>query len=1124
MGMLEIKDRVAELAERLSKGKGGKYQEYIVTVDGKQYTRPPERHSPDLVPVADLVQKGQLPPFLPRERPTALTEYADKYIAKPFAAGLTQPLYSNQQIAPPPGQVPSTLGGFKDYLYRSLNMAPPGSPEMQRYEQWEDPMLKLGPVHIGVKGVAESLPYMAIPAAGQVAPGLRAVKGVGILAKTARVGGEILKPVEALEQLPGKVVGKVAEKFKPKVIPTSPSTSITTPKGLTAMTESAVPKGGGTQTVGTVPTTGTKLFADLPDADETVRVITQPDAYQKAANLPGVKSIFGTLSPSSVADTPAKQFLVGRAQQRFTGQQYAQQVMSNLRQLGSQEKVFGKVATDGTIAEGVFKGLTPQHISENFNLYATKLTPEQSTWIKTSNMVADEKLAFLKRNGIDVNELSFENGGHWADRKYVGKFDSEGNLIESASLGAGPGRPGAKLGAEKSRVFADIQDATAAGFRPMAMDEAQYWNTVGAYNRVADKGMTEWLLERIPWRKVGAPQELIDTAESARITRNRAKALLASYNKIGMRKGWDVNQTTIDEIAKSFPTEAANLKMVVERQHLMEVGKATPIDFTSSIRRTESLVAVKQSQYDTALTARLRASEQGVKVHFGEATVPAPAFAGKILTGSEAQETARLIGQSLSPHVIGALDSLNKFNALQRLFALAGDASIFTIQLIFGPSHMPEYMKSANAFVRGLIDEEWIAKYLVRPENQAIIQKSRNLIVPTSGTMEATEALGTQGILNKGLFRIAAKPLKPFSRGYENAMTVAGVEMRKALDHLCTTPENTAAVEDFINAFRGLASSQRLGVSPLWRSTERAAMLAPQYNRSIAALLFDLVKFGGSAGVAGGQARRSLALGITAIAAASVGISIAAGETPEQAAQHLNPKSQNFMTWDVAGQRVGPGSKVRSLLAMMGKIVKNPSLLNSKNADELLSYNPLVKFMRGNLSGGASTALDLITGKDYIGDPTRDGLLHISERVLAQNLVPLWIQSSTLEGGTAAGRGINAGASFMGLRSYTEYPNTPQGQLDKRRDEISQQIYKKDYSDLTDAEKTTLIKNSIYVDDAVRKKWSEAKRKQEGGYWVPYEEKTPTDTNPYSKNKKSTDTNPYAKIKKSTDDINPYAK
>ena len=276
MGMLEIKDRVAELAERLSKGKGGKYQEYIVTVDGKQYTRPPERHSPDLVPVADLVQKGQLPPFLPRERPTALTEYADKYIAKPFAAGLTQPLYSNQQIAPPPGQVPSTLGGFKDYLYRSLNMAPPGSPEMQRYEQWEDPMLKLGPVHIGVKGVAESLPYMAIPAAGQVAPGLRAVKGVGILAKTARVGGEILKPVEALEQLPGKVVGKVAEKFKPKVIPTSPSTSITTPKGLTAMTESA-----GTQTAGTVTEDPVAKLARLIKAAEPPRQETELLKHQE---------------------------------------------------------------------------------------------------------------------------------------------------------------------------------------------------------------------------------------------------------------------------------------------------------------------------------------------------------------------------------------------------------------------------------------------------------------------------------------------------------------------------------------------------------------------------------------------------------------------------------------------------------------------------------------------------------------------------------------------------------------------------------------------------------------------------------------------------------------------------
>jgi len=254
-------------------------------------------------------------------------------------------------------------------------------------------------------------------------------------------------------------------------------------------------------------------------------------------------------------------------------------------------------------------------------------------------------------------------------------------------------------------------------------------------------------------------------------------------------------------------------------------------------------------------------------------------------------------------------------------------------------------------------------------------------------------------------------------------MTVAGIELRKALDHLCTTPESTAAIEDFINAFRGLASSQRLGVSPLWRSTERAAILAPQYNRAIAALLFDLVKFGGAPGVAGTQARRSLALGIAAISAASVGISIAAGESMQEAVDHLNPASRNFMTWDVAGQKVGPGSKIRSLLAMLGQIIRNPGSLNSANADELLSYNPLVKFVRGNLSGGAGTALDIITGKDYIGDPTRQNILQLSKEVFAQNLVPLWIQSATMEGGTAGQRGIQAAGSFMGLRTYIPKTN-----------------------------------------------------------------------------------------------------
>ena len=142
---------------------------------------------------------------------------------------------------------------------------------------------------------------------------------------------------------------------------------------------------------------------------------------------------------------------------------------------------------------------------------------------------------------------------------------------------------------------------------------------------------------------------------------------------------------------------------------------------------------------------------------------------------------------------------------------------------------------------------------------------------------------------------------------------------------------------------------------------------------------------------------------------------MARGEDKDEIIEHFNPNSSKFFTWDVAGQNVGPGSKVRSLIKLIAQSADNP--------DELLEFsmdNPALRFLRGNLSPVIGSSIDLITGRSYIGDPTRDGMLSFSKEILAGNLLPIWVQSALLEGGNIKGRTARGLAEFFGGRAYPD--------------------------------------------------------------------------------------------------------
>ncbi len=780
-------------------------------------------------------------------------------------------------------------------------------------------------------------------------------------------------------------------------------------------------------------------FAPLQDTQTAIDIATKPDVYRSIANLPGLKEIMKSVNPSAVAGTPAEKAIIARAVLRDEAGQKSQGVISYLNQLGSQQKVFGKLDNKGLIQSGDLKGKSVNDIRTYPNKY--KLSTSQKQWIERAEEIEQAKLQYLRENGIDIRELSFAEGGQYAGRRVYAMMSSDGELLDTALVSAGPSRVGGKLGAEKHRIFATAEEAIKAGYRYLPDDEALALNVRAAYNKVADKKMAEWLLSKIPWRTTGAPEELILAAEGARMRLYRSKQLLAALNRAN--RGEKLPTQTINSIARVYPNEAKDLEQLV---NLKQSGKAITKPVKALRDKAKALIDSNTNDYNAAVNARARARETAMSPHYGEAMVMHPSFQGKIFTGEEAKKTADTLRNALEPRLNKLLEGANKFNAFVRYFKLAGDMSPFGIQLLYLAGQNPvTYGKAGVAFMRVLFDSKFHATFI--SNNKGVIDRHPNLIMSSQGT-EFTEALARGGLLRSGVMKMGGVVLEPFQRGFEVALDVAGIEMAKSLEHLAKTPQQVADLDQFINEFRGMTSSARLGVTPNWRAVETMTLLAPRYNRAIAGLLSDTVR----GGLRGRLARNGLARGIIALVAMFIVAGFAMGKDWDEIKDTLDPRSSKFLTYDIGGVNIGPGSKVRSVIRVVAESAENPDDLLQLSMEN----NPALRFVRGNLSPMLGQSIDLIKGKNYIGDPTRDSWLTFARENMLVQFLPIWVENLAMEGGNPSQRMIRGAGEFFGGRAY---PETAWDEVSRLRDRYAAEDFGKKYEELNNSDKDSLKSN-----------------------------------------------------------------
>jgi hypothetical protein len=963
-----------------------------------------------------------------------------------------------------------------------------------------------------------------------------------------------------------------------------------------------------------------------------------PDMGRRAANLPGVRHAAAQFNPSSVANTPAQIWGVGRAVMGDEADTLTETAMLRLRNLGSQDEIFGAIGDDGLIGmEGPLKGIAMNTIRTNRKAYIRKLNDTQKAWLDAAHDIERAKLKYLNDNGIDIKKIDYTEGGEYAGRRVV-KYGASGDVVGHGFIGQklqGKKGPGVPEGFERERAFANIEIALEEGFRYLPEDEALRLNVRAAYQKVADKRMTDWLLQQkaIKWRYSAVPDQIQNVISEARKSKKvlgdienfvahtlrgfkpLPSHLTKLHNKIaeadpmaayGYRELGQaienalsfapdtINQALVrmpDEVYRSikpdttrarFMQKLRNIRILKEekapfqpdsdvaRRPGFPVGplgperpkgikkvsnkamadwlakegavrrKTSPRPRPKDVTPTELRQVLAELDADDETTNRLltriwtdaarherdtynavyrqkrsllkrveaktKEAKKEANARFTEANrtkttaeklrkpdyekrehgriVPeavlfdpyrptgsefrpgewrkAPLFEGYVFTGPDALKTAKVLEQSINPafhrymarsaKTAATLRGAQQANAVGRFFSLTADVSAATIHLLYLAGANPKiYGKAMKGMVQAWGNPKSKNAYLGRPENIAIAQKYPGLILSRGGTQnEFLEAVEQGGLLRHPKLKRLQALYEPFQRGFEGALDTAGIEMMKSLDHYGTTAARKMELTQFVNEFRGLTSTTRLGVGPATQYFESAVLLAPRYNRAVAALLFDLVKPMGLPGSGGGSlrgslARRQLAQGVLAVSAMGTVISALQHlDDPENIddaiLEHLNPRSNKFMTWEMMGQNIGPGSKLRSIIRLIATTEQNPEDLLDRSmgfGDLDFIRNPLIKFARGQQAPGLRTGWDILSGADFLGEPTLPGkealpwtedyqpmdsvkgVLRLTNTV-TENFMPYWIQSALLEGDGVdiPGRITRGAGEFLGMRTH----------------------------------------------------------------------------------------------------------
>jgi hypothetical protein len=246
-----------------------------------------------------------------------------------------------------------------------------------------------------------------------------------------------------------------------------------------------------------------RFLTELQDFQTTMDVAFEPNMFrriaERLADTPVVGKIIRLGNPSGVARSPVERATITRLQLRDEAQNRVNVAMTHPRTIGTQDELFGRTnASTGLLEDGALAGRSVNEIAENPTRFSSQLNSQQREWLKRMAEVEDEILPIYNRNNISITELDGGEVERYAGRIVVQKLTPEGDLIQAAFIGEGPARVGGKTGGRKARTFSTVEKAQSEGFVYAPYEEALPAKARAAYNTVADKRTTDFILENIP--------------------------------------------------------------------------------------------------------------------------------------------------------------------------------------------------------------------------------------------------------------------------------------------------------------------------------------------------------------------------------------------------------------------------------------------------------------------------------------------------------------------------------------------------------------------------------------------------------------------------------------------------
>ena len=243
---------------------------------------------------------------------------------------------------------------------------------------------------------------------------------------------------------------------------------------------------------------------------------------------------------------------------------------------------------------------------------------------------------------------------------------------------------------------------------------------------------------------------------------------------------------------------------------------------------------------------------------------------------------------------------------------------------------------------------------------------------------------------------------------FNTFLDVARVEYWKAMRPLCKSNDELRELAAAVNKVTGGMDPVRAGITEHQRVIESTyLMFAPMLRRATAALVWKAAEGGsilaakpfaralGKEMAVGMERRQAMkAVGSLMAVAGALGAMVYFSGNNKKV---FNPESADFMSMKIGGSRVGLGTPFYAL-ARMGAGTFNQIKGDPEGRGEFKIQDlALLKWLRSSASPIGSSVIDIINGRNFIGDPLRDAdgsweKLSIM-RYLGRQAFPFWAES-----------------------------------------------------------------------------------------------------------------------------------